>query len=91
MRRFRSAESQDVTSSRIRLLVRVSHSHPTSSCNIETGEVAHRICDRDETDIVTEDIDVVDGRDRNGNLELRHRVSTASVEKFKITRTFRGR
>ena len=65
------AETKDIGSSGIRLLVSMGYTHSTSSGDIESGEFTVLIHNRNEANIIGEDIDVVRRGDGYGNFELR--------------------
>lgn len=95
-------ETKDGAETRVSLGVRVGDTHASSGGDVEAEQLLRLLVhDRDEADVVGEDVDVVVRRDGYGNLEL----ETASVketgsqrpprvedeERGKGRRTFRGR
>ena len=69
------AETEDISSSGICLLVCMGYTHSTSSSDVESSESAILIQDRNEADIVGEDVDIVRRGDGDGNFELEACVS----------------
>lgn len=67
----RCKEADDCASARIRLLVTVCDAHTTADRDIEAGQLSVLVHDRDESDIVREDVDVVHWRNSDGDFELK--------------------
>lgn len=64
------AKAEDISKTRISLLVTMSDTHAPSSGNIEPFEIAVLINDGNEPDIVSEEVNVISWRHGNGDLEL---------------------
>lgn len=65
-----STETKYVSESRISLLVAVSDTHTASSSHIEPFEVAILVDNSNKSNVVGENIDIIGGRNGNGDFEL---------------------
>ncbi len=77
-----SAETNDVSKARVCLLVTVSDAHATSDCDIKACQLAIPIDDGDETQVVRKYIDVIGGRNGDGNFELVRSNESPWIRKF---------
>ena len=73
---LRRAEADDIGEARIGCLVAVGGPHAAADGDVETGEFAV-FDDGDERQAVGEDIDIVRGRHRDGDLELARQIGLA--------------
>lgn len=83
-------EANNVGETWVRLLVAVRHTHTTTDGNIEPSQLAMFINDRDETKIVSEDIDVVGRWHCHCDFELK-KIQLEEVVGRRRERTLRGR
>lgn len=67
------AETNKTSSTGVGLLVSMGHTHTTSNSDIEALKLAILAHNSDETQVVSEDINVVGGRNSNSNFELQDR------------------
>jgi hypothetical protein len=65
-----SAEADDITKSGICLFASMGDTHATSNGNIEAGQLALGINNRDETKVIGEDIDIICRWYCDSNFEL---------------------
>ncbi len=70
------AEADDVAGARIGVGLAMGHPHAAADDHIVADDLA-ALLDRDETEIVRENIDIVMRRQRNGDLELARHVGAA--------------
>lgn len=73
---FHCAKTENIGCSGICLLVCMGYTHSTSGSDIESGEFTSLIHNRDETNIVGEDVDVIRRRDSDSDFELKVWVRT---------------
>jgi hypothetical protein len=67
---FWCTKANETAEARVRLLVSVRNTHPTTNGNIEAFELAVLTDDRDETNVIGKDVDVVGRRNRYCDFEL---------------------
>ena len=66
-------ETENVTQPRVSLLVSVGDTHTTAGGHVETDKFTLLVNDSDETDIVSEEINIIVWRDSNSNFELKRK------------------
>ncbi len=71
-----SAETDNCTSARVRLLITMSYTHTSTDGDVEASELALLISDCDETNVIGKDVDVVEWWDGNSNFELQTILAT---------------
>ena len=74
---FGAAEAHDVGGARIGVGLAVGHAHAAADGHVPAGDVAGLVRDRDEAEVVREDVDVVRRRHRDHDLEFARQVGLA--------------
>jgi hypothetical protein len=67
---FRGAEAKNAARARIGLFIAMGNTHTTTGSDVEALELAVSVNDRDKTNVVGEEVNIVCRRNGNSNLEL---------------------
>lgn len=74
-----SAEPNDITKARVRLLIAVGYTHSTTNYDIKAFQFAIFVDDSNKAEVISKDVDIVVRGDGDCNFELRKIQSLADL------------